>query len=66
MSNQKYVNAEKYQIPFVIAIAGVLIILLGYSTFFSFVLGTIFCFISGVFCFVFGLFSLIGSYKHGR
>jgi tRNA(Ile)-lysidine synthase TilS/MesJ len=66
MNNQKYINAEKYQVPFVITLVGVLVILLGYSTFFSFYLGTIFCFISGVFCFVFGIFSLMGSYKNGR
>jgi len=65
MNNQKYVNAEKYQMPMIMVLVGLLILLIAISNIPNpYVL--VACFCMSLFSISFGIFSFIGVLKNAR
>lgn len=65
MNNQKYADSEKYQMPFVMIVIGLLILLIAVSNIFNPYIAVV-CFGMSLFSISFGIFSFIGVLKNAR
>ena len=65
ISNKKFEIADRFQMPFLMIMLGILILFIGISNIFI-PLILVMCYILSLFSISFGIFSLVGGLKHGR